>query len=124
MKKIAFYLTLFIGLNTVSISCKKDNPNAPVTQTITETIRVNQTYQFDLGIFGDEEGASISKQANHFSISSVDREVNTGKIIYKYTPATNFVGTDEVEIKSTRGSNGSSLNNKIIFTTIKFTVTN
>ncbi|MBA2407173.1 MAG: hypothetical protein H0V65_04155 [Chitinophagales bacterium] len=124
MKKIAFYLTLFIGLTTISQSCKKDTTNDPVTQTITETIRVNQSYQFDLGSFGDEEGASISKQANHFSISSVDREVNTGKVIYKYTPATNFVGTDEVEIKSARGSNGSSPNNKIILTTMKFTVTN
>ncbi len=124
MKKIAFYCSLFIGLTMVSQSCKKDTTNDPVTQTITETIRVNQSYQFDLGSFGDEEGASISKQANHFSISSVDREVNTGKVIYKYTPATNFVGTDEVEIKSARGSNGSSPNNKIILTTMKFTVTN
>ena len=124
MKRIAFYLILFIGLTTISQSCKKGTSNGPVNQTITETISANQSYQFDLGNFGDEEGASISKQANHFSISSMDREVNTGKVIYKYTPEANFVGTDEVEIRSARGSNGSSTNNKIILTTIKFTVTN
>lgn len=124
MKKLAIYFSVIIGLATLSQSCKKDSTSNPVIQTITETIRVNQAYQFDLGNFGDEEGAYISKQANYFSVSSVDREVNTGKIIYKYTPATNFVGTDQVEIKSARGSNGSSANNKIVLTTIKLTVTN
>lgn len=124
MKKIAFYLALFIGLITVSQSCKKSTANGTVTHTVSETIKANQSYQFDLGNFGDEEGASISKQANHFSISSMNREVHTGKVIYKYTPEINFVGTDEVEIKSARGSNGSSQNNKIILTTIKFTITN
>ena len=51
-------------------------------------------------------------------------DLNTGKIIYTYTPTTNFVGKDEVQLKSSRGSDGSSANNKIILTTIKFTITN
>ena len=96
----------------------------PSTQTITQTLSANQSYQFDLGNFGDEEGASITKQATNFSISSVNREINTGKVIYNYVPAANFIGTDEVEIKSARGSDGASPNNKLIYTTIKFTITN
>ena len=94
-----------------------------MTQTINQTLSANQSYQFDLGNFGDEEGASISKQATNFSISSVNKDINTGKAIYKYVPATNFIGKDVVEIKSARGSNGACANNKLINTTIKFTIT-
>ena len=96
MKKNAIHLTLYIALAIVSQACKKDNTSNPETQTLTETLRVNQAFQFDLGSFGDEEGATISKQANHFSISSSDRDINTDKIIYRYTPTTDFVGKDEV----------------------------
>ncbi len=124
MKKTFVYLTILISVITLNLSCKKDNTIEPVTQTINATIKINQSYQFDLGNFGDEEGAFISKQAINFSSSSVDREVNTGKVIYKYVPKINFVGTDEVEIKSARGSDGASPNDKIIYTTIKFTITN
>lgn len=124
MKKIFWALTILFGTTLLIQSCKKDAATEPTTQTITQTLRANQSYQFDLGNFGDEEGASISKQATNFSISSVDREINTGKVIYKYVPATNFVGADEVEIKSARGSNGASANNKIGYTIIKFTIIN
>ncbi|MEO6135917.1 MAG: hypothetical protein ABIP35_12235 [Ginsengibacter sp.] len=128
MKRIVTCFTLIIGLATISQSCKKANTNHsvtdPVKQPITETIKSNQKYQFDLGYFGREEVASISKQAIHFSFSSIDREANTGKLIYTYIPATDFVGTDEVELKSARGSDGASANDQIILTTIKFTVIN
>ncbi|HEY5393609.1 MAG TPA: hypothetical protein VIJ57_15905 [Hanamia sp.] len=124
MKKIFWLLTILFGLTFLIQSCKKDTTTEPIDQTITKTLIANQSYEFDLGNFGYEEGASISKQATNFSISTLDREINTGKVIYKYVPATNFIGTDEVEIKSARGSDGASPNNRIIFTTIKFTITN
>ena len=124
MKKVFWSFTILFGITFLLQSCKKESTTESTTQTITQTIRANQSYQFDLGNFGDEEGASISKQAANYSISSVDREINTGKVVYKYVPATNFVGTDEVEIKSARGSDGASPNNKIVYTTIKFTITN
>ena len=124
MKNIFGLLTILFGLIFSIPSCKKDSSTQPIYQTITLTLKANQPYQFDLGNFGDEEGASISKQATNFSISSVDKDINTGKAIYKYVPATNFIGTDEVEIKSARGSNGTTPNNKLIYTTIKFTITN
>ena len=103
---------------------KKDPQTQPTTQSITQTLRANQSYQFDLVNSGDEEDASISKQVTNFYTSSVDKDINTGKVIYKYVPATNFVGTDEVEIKSAIVSDGASPNNKLVYTTIKFTITN
>ena len=124
MKKAFWALIILFTMTFLIESCKKDPATQPMTQSITQTLRANQSYQFDLGNFGDEEGASISKQATNFSTSSVEREINTGKVIYKYVPATNFVGTDEVEIKSARGSDGASPNNKLVYTTIKFTITN
>ena len=123
-KKVLKVITILFGMTLLIQSCRKDPTTESTTQTITQTIRDNQSYQFDLGNFGDEEGASISKQAANFSIRSVDREINTGKIIYKYVPATNFVGTDGVKINSARGSDGASPNNKIVYTTIKFKITN
>jgi hypothetical protein len=130
MNKLFCTLTLLIGLAALFSSCKKDSDSLdpdcdlPASHEINIKITANETYQFDLGIFGDEEGASISKQATHFSVSEVERDNNSGKIIYKYTPATNFVGTDEVQIKSERGSDGASPNNKITYTTIKFIIIN
>lgn len=124
MKKIVLFYIILIGLTTFTQSCKKSTDSNPVTLQIIETIKANEIYQFDLGYFGREEAASISIQAKHFSESSIDREINSGKVIYKYLPAINYAGTDEVSLKSARGSDGASPNNKIIITTIKFVVIN
>lgn len=130
MKNVFCRLTLLAGIVIIISSCKKDSHSPvpdctlPVANKINVKITANETYLFDLGNFGDEEGASISRQATNFSESTLEREINTGKVVYKYTPATNFVGTDEVEIKSARGSNGASPNDNITYITIKFTITN
>jgi hypothetical protein len=87
------------------------------------SIKSNQTYQYDLGSFGDEEGASISRQASHFQVSKTER-VNYVKIIYTFTPTQNYVGTDEVELKAERGSDGASPNKDITIFVIKFKITN
>jgi hypothetical protein len=124
MKKIIALLTIVIALTTATPSCTKKSNTDVSSQNISQTIKANQAFEYDLGNFGDEEGATISKQATHFFISSPDRQLNTGKIIYTYQPVIGFTGTDEVELKSARGSNGADPNNKIIYTTIKFTVIN
>lgn len=118
---IWFAMLLCIALSTQS--CKKNNTIEPERISINSTIRLNNSYEYELGGFGDEEGATITKQASHFSLSALER-LSAGNIIYNYTPSINFVGTDEIEIRSARGSNGASANNKIILTTIKITVTN
>lgn len=74
-------------------------------KTQTKEIEMNQTCEFDLGYFGDEEGARIHKQAQHFLTSEIDREPETAK--YIYTPAKNYKGQDEVEIIIETGSDGA-----------------
>ena len=109
---------------TVMQSCKKDAVDNATRLTVTAAVKANQPYQYDLGSFGTEEGASVSTQAKHFIVSDVERDPNTGKIIYNYLPTTNYIGTDEVVIRSAKGSNGASAPTNITFTTIKFTITN
>ncbi len=86
---------------------------------------MNQDYIYTLG-FCDECGQSINHQATHYQISEIKPQSINGNftIVYNYKPALNYTGTDEVEIKLTSGSNGSSPNNIIHFLTIKFSITN
>ena len=121
MKNISLISLLFcIGILFFS-ACKK----APVYETITKNLKVNESYEYNLGSFGDEEGAGISKQAQHFSISEIDyTQINSSVIIYKFKPALNFEGVDEVQLKSSRGSDGSGPNKNIIYTNIKFVIAN
>jgi len=122
MKNKFLFLTLICACLTFTQGCKKDDSKNP-TQTINASISSNQTYQYDLGSFGDEEGAGINKQASHFLISKTERIIESGKIIYTYVPTLNYVGTDQVEIKTERGSDGASPSTDITIIIIKFTVT-
>jgi hypothetical protein len=123
--KITFltFIITFV-LSFLTHSCSKDKAPMPAFQTITQALNANQTYQFELGNFGDEEGASIARQATNFSISSIDMDMNLKQVIYKYVPAVNYVGMDEVIIRTARGSDGVGPSHKIVYTTIKFTITN
>src|SRR3954451_17603658 len=98
MKKTALILAVTFYLTSLSQSCTKDLTTEPNTKTIDVSLKVNQSYQYDLGGFGIEEGAGIATQASHFLISIAYRDSsgNTPNIFYKYIPATNFIGIDEV----------------------------
>lgn len=121
MKKVFLYLTAVLFLQT-AISCKKENDGGPVTKTIDVELNANQAYQYDLGSFGDEEGASIEQQTSHYADSKIVREKDFVTLTYHYQPANNYTGTDEVVLKSARGSDGASPNDEITITTIKFVI--
>jgi len=104
-------------------ACKKGNGPSSQIQTIAATVKSGQTYKSDLGNYGDEEGVTITRQAAHFQVSSIDRDLSSGKISLKYTPAPDYIGTDEVVVQSSKGSDGASPNNKVISITFKFTIT-
>ena len=119
MKKvfIAFILT------GILFSCSNDDNSN--NQMIIENIDLLNTenYEYDLGSFGDEEGASITIQAEYFEISDLKKIVNSSKIIYQYVPQEGFVGSDSVEITTNRGSDGASSGNDISTVKVKFNVT-
>jgi hypothetical protein len=121
MKKTFIILTISLNILTCTQSCKKDKIENPNTKTIYATIKSNETYQYNLGYFGVEEGASISRQPIHFLESKIER--NSSEIIYTYIPTLNYVGKEEIELTSIRGSDGASIGNNIIITSIKLTIT-
>ena len=73
MKKNCILGILF-GLTTLIQSCKKSSTTEPIIQTINADVKVNQSYQLDLGSFSMEEDAGISKQATHFLASLLSRQ--------------------------------------------------
>lgn len=121
MRKIFFIIMMGLSLGCLLFSCSKEE-EAPV-QTIDVSLNVNQTYTYALGNFGDEEGAIISTEAMHFSQSHLERVAATGAMLYHYLPAINFAGTDEVTIKSMRGTDGGGGPYKnIVYTKIRFVI--
>jgi len=82
--------------------CKKASQGDSSAQTIYTNISVNSSYKFDLGFFGDEEGAGIFSQAKHHETSKLER-INYDNYIYTYIPDVDFVGSDEVILSTQRG---------------------
>ena len=124
MKNITLSKIILLFILTITFGCNKDKSAQPDTIKIYSSIKVNQTYQYYLGYFGDEEGATISRQATYFQTSKIERDINSGKIIFYYLPTQDFVGTVEIEIKTERGSDGASASNNISFTIIYLTISN
>ena len=61
----------------------------------------SEIYKYKTGINGDEEGARITKQAEHFEISEIIRNDTTKwEAVYRYKPQGNYVGNDYVEINT------------------------
>lgn len=99
MKKASFVLILSIIL----FSCSKDDEVHVTTEHI--NISNTETYQYDLGQFGFEDGAIISKQAEHYELSELNRNET---IIYTYKSQEGYLGSDKVKIEIITGSDGSS----------------
>ncbi|GAT62660.1 hypothetical protein [Paludibacter jiangxiensis] len=123
MKNKTKLLFILLGLLIVIQSCQKDT-SMNQTNTVQVSISKNQTYNYDLGSFGDEEGASISKQALHYLICKTDREVSSGKIQFTYVPEKDYIGADEVIINTSRGSDGASSGKYFSTIIFKINITN
>lgn len=117
--KLSFF-SIFFLITVGILSCKKDK-NEVETETLEVTLKVNEDYEYDLGGFGDEEGATIEKQSKNFAVSELKR-LNAVGIVYYYKPKLNFIGSDEVILRSERGSDGASPNTEYLYTTIKFQI--
>ena len=127
MKKLLYVLVAVMSIGLLATSCKKDKEATPVTpktekDTLTVTIKNTGNYALDLGGLGTEDGATISKATTNAASSTIERSP-AGHAIYQYAPKTDFVGTDEVELKITRSAGGATPY-LTTFTTIKFTITN
>lgn len=104
-------------------SCSNDDGSNNEIKTENSTIPNSDTYTYNLGSFGFEEGANFQKQAKNFEISELVRTGLKSEIIYKYKAKVNFIGTDYVEIWAGRGSDGASPNTNVKIIKINITVT-
>ncbi len=98
-------LFLFFALTAVVIttSCSNDDDTSPEVTVFNITVSNTEFYTYDLGSFGDEEGAGINTQAEHFEISETNRNPETDQIIYTYQPKLDYNGSDFVEISRSYG---------------------
>ncbi|MFD2517704.1 hypothetical protein [Salinimicrobium flavum] len=119
MKKVMLFLT-FTG---VLVSCSNDeNPEA---KTIVEEVTISntETFNYNLGYFGVEEGATVQKHPENADLSEIIHDVVPGDFIYQYKAQANFQGKDYVEIWTGRGSDGASPGNTIEVVKITFNIT-
>lgn len=123
MKNFAI-TTVLMMVFTFFISCSSDdNQSEGEIIKATASISISEIYTYNLGSFGDEEGAAIQKQAENFEISKLERNFPSVEIIYTYKPQSGFVGTNYVELKTSSGSNGASPNTNISILKITIKVT-
>jgi hypothetical protein len=119
-------LKLILASMLIIASCISCEDSSIITDedSIDIQLSMNQNYEYNTLIGGDEEGASISIQAKHFEMSEILRDSTTNYMaIYRYKPALDYVGTDRVEIKTSTGSDGASPPTHIEYITINFTIT-
>jgi hypothetical protein len=140
MRKLILLPFLLTGMILFSFSCKKESRDIPAPSAVGEMINVriapNQPYQMDLTNAGT---VSISKQASHFSMSETIMNNENGSQSYKYIPAKDFAGNDEVVLLSNKteenlpvisgggcpgNSNGYTTPMGTRYTTIKIMVSN
>lgn len=114
----------FITICILSLTnCNKEETENLVSE-IEVTINNSDDYELDLMISGDEEGATIKTQAQHFQKSELIRESSTNwSIVYRYTPLSNYTGIDFVEIETCTGGKSTGCSN-VDIVRINFTITN
>jgi hypothetical protein len=77
-------------------------------ETVIVYLKNTETFQYRT-VGGDEEGATISVQAAHYSISEIRRDAATNwYAVYVYQPAAGFLGEDSSEVEITSGWDGVS----------------
>ena len=70
-----------------------------LTNEINVTLKNTESYSQTF-VLGDEEGASIKVQAQHYEKSELVRDESTDmNVQYRYKPATDFVGNDYVVLE-------------------------
>jgi hypothetical protein len=121
MEKINIVL-ISIGLLVFSFGCQ--NTTDPNIKEEIKNVSVSNTevFEYQTGISGDEELATIEKHPKNYEISTIVRDSTTNwEAVYQYKPESGFQGTDYVELKLGTGSNGASPNKNI--TVIKLNIT-
>jgi hypothetical protein len=98
MKKTVI-LAFSAAIMFLSVSCTKTADVTPVTQTVEASIKSNETYSFVLPTNTSSSFYQITTQAVNSSVSQIVANTD-GSIMYQYTPAANFTGTEDIVISN------------------------
>ena len=110
--------TLVLLVATASAACRSSGD----AETVAVALRNSETYQFAMAT-GDEDGARIVAQAEHFAVSEIRRDSSTNwSALYVYAPAASFVGEDSVQLEILSGSDGASAPTRRKRVTIRFSI--
>ena len=91
-------------------------------ETVIVYLKNTETFRYRT-VGGDEEGATISLQAAHYSISEIRRDAATDwYAVYVYQSAPGFVGEDHAEIEVQTGSDGASAPTNIKKVVFRFSI--
>jgi hypothetical protein len=103
MKKLVAPSAVLIFSLIVFQSCTKDSSkdlaeNIPARpdRIIEAKVGTGQMYTVTIDNMGQ---LSINRQAGHFKISQTTTNPATGSLVYNYSPADGFTGTDEVVLE-------------------------
>lgn len=93
----------------ITLGCESTTGPNIDEETIEVTIDNAEVYNYQTGIAGDEELATIVRQPDHYQTSTIVRDSATQwEAVYRYKPESNFKGTDWVELRLGTGSDGES----------------
>jgi|GEM_PF-2509002 len=104
MKTSSVLLALPCFILFILSSCEKEDKEN--IQTINVTLLKNQSYVFDVPESKSGTAYSISTQASHYSVSQLDQPASGEQLVYTYTPAVDYTGTDYVMLSNGDDKNG------------------
>lgn len=114
MKKLFFLLTIsgtaIVGMQSCNKNDMQEVEKAAITQTVDAQLKANESYTFTLTKNLRNDEYRFVTQASHASVSSLGVDAS-GNRIYKYTPALNYVGTDQVVVSNDWEKDGAHPHN-------------
>lgn len=122
MKYFSFVSITIVLLLILSGCQNSTDPNVK-EETQNVSIKSGEVFNYQTGISGDEEIATIAQQPKNYEVSTIVRDSTTNwEAVYQYKPEDGFQGTNHVELKLGTTSDGSSPNKNITLVTLNITV--
>lgn len=93
-------ITCLTALLLFSFGCRDITDSQNVDEVIKASISNSEVFEYRTGMGGDEEGAVIVQQPEHYKVSTIVRDSTTNfEPVYRYIPESGFQGVSQVEIR-------------------------
>jgi hypothetical protein len=118
MKKIVLLLFISFSITSCAELFIDDDINYPESDDPITSFEINvgnnslgenNIVESSLGTFTNNQSASFRLQAQHYQISRIERNQDTGEFTYLYQPQQGYVGEDYVEILAPTDQNGNEV---------------